>query len=826
MIQQTLFISYSYKDEAEKKELVTQLSVLQQQGLIDAWTDDRISPGADWAKELRQAIDRAKVAILLITANYLGSDALQSQTKRLRDRHEAGQLILIPIIARPCVWQVVPWLKKIVPPNQKPVWRDGGRYVDQELSAIAGEIAQLMVGPEQIYDPKSQVASAAEVTSYSPANSRREVGGVSAGSEGGAAKSQTLSSTPAPLQDALKRGNLTLFIGADLPSSVTGLPSRVDLAFDLAQQHGIDEKLPLAEVAQRVSQAGNRWTFTDFIRNALDTTGKSPQFFQQQVVTLVKKHRLESIITTAYDNLLELAFQSAGLGLNRVIRGNDVNFINPDRATLVKLYGDAQQPETLIVTDQDHNKMLRDQEREAIIDEVRQALRRSTVLFVGYNLADSDFRFLFDQVTESRFRRTAYAVWPGLPDVEKQMWRDRGITILEVAPFGLLSNLSGPAPADNKQSEVQIQEITSPKGEGNMDYQQGLSQLKNCVEQDNEALLEFSTLSARFDKNQKNERLFGSSENTRNDHSQIMYALNDLALKHCNRSFNDLCQGEQTITQAGIKADAGQNDEAKSKQHSIDFAIITALPKEAQAVVTRLENYEIKRFEDKDIRTYHCGTVPIKGGDGFYRVAVVVLPSMGNVSAANTATDTIAHWNPRFVLMVGIAAGIPENEVKLGDVVVANQIVGYDYGKVTSKGIKRRDRVYPGSALLLDRINNFWDKSWTKQIDEPRPENASQAVSKVLVGPVAAGNKVIASKKFREQLIKHWSKLLGLEMESEGVFAATFERPQILGTLVIRGICDMADEEKADDWQEYAAHAAASFAIAFLKSGPVDPGKT
>lgn len=255
----------------------------------------------------------------------------------------------------------------------------------------------------------------------------------------------------------------------------------------------------------------------------------------------------------------------------------------------------------------------------------------------------------------------------------------------------------------------------------------------------------------------------------------------------------------------------------------MDFAIVTALTKETKAIVGRLEQHGIQKFEDEDIRTYHCGTVPIDGTDRSYQVVVVLLPNVGTIAAATALTDTIARWKPRFVLMVGIAGGIPQDDLDLGDVVVADQIVGYEYGKVTDKGIKPRDRVYPASALLLDRIRNFWDERWIQEINVPRPENATRAFSKFFIGPVASGNKVIASTEFRQQLTQHWPRLIGLEMEGEGVFAAAFDRPQIPPTLVVRGICDMADERKSDDWQEYAAHAAAAFTVSFLKSGPVDP---
>jgi nucleoside phosphorylase len=200
---------------------------------------------------------------------------------------------------------------------------------------------------------------------------------------------------------------------------------------------------------------------------------------------------------------------------------------------------------------------------------------------------------------------------------------------------------------------------------------------------------------------------------------------------------------------------------------------------------------------------------------------------MGEISAATAATDAITLWNPRFVLMVGIAGGIPQDDLDLGDVVVADQVVGYEYGKVTDHEskpyeIKPRDRVYPASALLLERVRNFWDDSWTQQVNVPRPDNAARATSKLFIGPIASGNKVIASTEFRQQLTTRWPKLVAVEMEAEGVFAAVFDRPQIRGTLVIRGISDMADERKSDDWQEYAADVAAAFAVSFLKSDPVE----
>jgi len=254
----------------------------------------------------------------------------------------------------------------------------------------------------------------------------------------------------------------------------------------------------------------------------------------------------------------------------------------------------------------------------------------------------------------------------------------------------------------------------------------------------------------------------------------------------------------------------------------LDFAIITALEKEARAVTECLEEHQVYRDESHDIRTYHLGRVTL-AKEKFYRIAAIQLTQMGNVSASIAVADTIHRWRPRYILMVGIAGGFPQDDLDLGDVVIASQVVGYDYGKITPQGLQPRDRVFPASALLLDRVGSYWDHNWAQAVNCERPANAKRALSKRFIGTIASGNKVVADQVFRSQLLARWSKLHAVEMEAEGVYTAAFDRPHPENVLVIRGICDMADERKSDQWQEYAAHAAAAYMIGFLKSGPVDP---
>lgn len=146
MPQPLVFISYSRRDEAEKNELLSHLRVLQQAGLVDVWSDDRIRPGMDWQWEIDQAMAQAQIAILLITTNYLASDFMNQQIRTLLERRNREGLIVFPVIARACAWDKVDWLRRmeVRPKGGQPVWRDQGNPVDEGLAAIAGEVADIV----------------------------------------------------------------------------------------------------------------------------------------------------------------------------------------------------------------------------------------------------------------------------------------------------------------------------------------------------------------------------------------------------------------------------------------------------------------------------------------------------------------------------------------------------------------------------------------------------------------------------------------------------------------------------------------------------------
>jgi hypothetical protein len=170
----TVFVSYSRQDKRWKNRLVQQLKVLEPEGVLEVWDDQQISLGGDWQSEIEQAMERAAVAVLLISAASLTSEFILGQeVPRLLERRRAG-LLVVPLLVSPCDWKGVPWLASI---SWRP--RDGRSLsgvsktkADECLAALVGEIRQhlapgeaqrsrqLLTEPERIL--LSKVRSAVE----------------------------------------------------------------------------------------------------------------------------------------------------------------------------------------------------------------------------------------------------------------------------------------------------------------------------------------------------------------------------------------------------------------------------------------------------------------------------------------------------------------------------------------------------------------------------------------------------------------------------------------------------------------------------------------
>jgi nucleoside phosphorylase/tetratricopeptide (TPR) repeat protein len=237
--------------------------------------------------------------------------------------------------------------------------------------------------------------------------------------------------------------------------------------------------------------------------------------------------------------------------------------------------------------------------------------------------------------------------------------------------------------------------------------------------------------------------------------------------------------------------------------------ILTALPVEYEAVAAHLTN----RCE----RTHPHGTVYEVGEFLSEKIPWEVLIAeigAGNQAAALEAERAIAFFNPSVAFFVGVAGGL--KDVQLGDVVAATDIYGYESGKANSTLVPRL-KIGSSTYPMVQRARAIARKSdWPQKIDPSPTGRKPQA----FVGPIAAGEKVVASKRssIYKFLKQNCGDALAVEMEGRGFLEATHANTSV-NSLVIRGISDLVSGKTRSDaagYQEVAAEHAAAFAFEML----------
>ena len=212
-----------------------------------------------------------------------------------------------------------------------------------------------------------------------------------------------------------------------------------------------------------------------------------------------------------------------------------------------------------------------------------------------------------------------------------------------------------------------------------------------------------------------------------------------------------------------------------------------------------------------------------------YNIVLAKTSDMGsrNVnSVVNVINRAIQIFRPRYIVMPGIAAGL-DDKVNIGDVVIADKIIGYESEKIAPAEIIGRypeyrsprlfnlfssASVHPFNLFLKSEIEaQIADESANKKVAEPDcklncPKVTEQDCSfgdfvdengfpEVFTGNYISGEKLLDNSTYRSYLKTKFKEAMALDMEGAGVASAsTFNR--VYDWLVIKGISDLGDGNK------------------------------
>ncbi|WP_187152977.1 phosphorylase family protein [Acaryochloris marina] len=243
--------------------------------------------------------------------------------------------------------------------------------------------------------------------------------------------------------------------------------------------------------------------------------------------------------------------------------------------------------------------------------------------------------------------------------------------------------------------------------------------------------------------------------------------------------------------------------------------ILTALP---------VEFKEVRKFVADPTRIIHPeGNRYEKGtfkANGRIWTVGIVQTGAGDSRSALQTERAITYFDPDVVFFVGVAGGL--KDVDIGDVVASTKIYGYESGKAEEEFKPRPHIGLSGFSLVEEAKAEARSEApnWLARVKQPY-----NTTPRLRVGPIAVGEKVVASKESNvyKLLRKNYSDALAVEMEGYGFLEAVNARDKPLSAIVIRGISDLIDhkndgkgQKSEDKRQQKASHHASALAFHLL----------
>ncbi len=176
-----IFISYSHRDEEFKDDLQIGLATLKNNGHIAAWDDRAIMAGDEWDHEIKDALYKADIILLLVSPNFLASRYVREQEIKIAmERHHNPEdpAVVVPIIIRPADWKDNAFSRlQALPKNSKPVttWSNYDEAMLDVVSGIKKLVMRKPVTPPSITPTPPQNSNSNSNSSNLDANALKDL---------------------------------------------------------------------------------------------------------------------------------------------------------------------------------------------------------------------------------------------------------------------------------------------------------------------------------------------------------------------------------------------------------------------------------------------------------------------------------------------------------------------------------------------------------------------------------------------------------------------------------------------------------------------------
>ena len=185
-------------------------------------------------------------------------------------------------------------------------------------------------------------------------------------------------------------------------------------------------------IAQGYINAQGLNSLIRLLKDRLDTTGRTPSEAHRALARL----SVSLVFTANYDNLLELAFRDAGRRVEVVVRDSNIPYMRRSRDTvnIIKLYGDLDQPDTVVLARQQYERFFLD--RPEMVKLLETEVARSHMLYLGWSHSDPHFGLIFGQMLSSLGEnlRAGYAALFDVTPAEAEELRRRHIRVVDLPP--------------------------------------------------------------------------------------------------------------------------------------------------------------------------------------------------------------------------------------------------------------------------------------------------------------------------------------------------------------------------------------------------------